>query len=114
MGLYQEIILLATWFRGKYCVENVVGYYDPLIPPTQFGSHYFWTNFYFPTNGLKTLYRGVESIPLKDLAKMKGFNLQDLEGIDKKLALRDVTEPELAKHIFDFVLKPYVPTPSMF
>ena len=32
MKLYQEIIFLDNWFEGKYCVENVVPYYDPLIP----------------------------------------------------------------------------------
>ena len=31
MKLYQEIIFLQNWFDGKYCVENVVPYYEPLI-----------------------------------------------------------------------------------
>ena len=32
MGLYQEIIFLQTFFKGKYCIENVKPYYTPLIP----------------------------------------------------------------------------------
>ena len=32
MKLYQEIIFLDNFFNGKYCVENVIPYYDPLIP----------------------------------------------------------------------------------
>lgn len=32
MTLYQEIILLDKYFEGKYVVENVVPYYEPLIP----------------------------------------------------------------------------------
>ena len=32
MGLYQEIIFLQTFYNGKFCVENVVPYYAPLIP----------------------------------------------------------------------------------
>ena len=32
LKLYEEIILLQTHFKGKYCVENVVPYYEPLIP----------------------------------------------------------------------------------
>ncbi len=47
MTLYQEIIHLDYWFKGQYCVENVISYYNPLIPPIESGSHYYWTNFYF-------------------------------------------------------------------
>jgi len=44
--LYQEIILLNSWFKGKYVVENVVPYYGYLIEPSVIlGRHPFWTNF---------------------------------------------------------------------
>lgn len=33
MKLYQEIIFLKHFFKGKYCVENVKSYYNPLISP---------------------------------------------------------------------------------
>ena len=46
MKLYEEIIFLKKWFYGKYCVENVISYYEPLIRPHQFGNHYFWANFH--------------------------------------------------------------------
>jgi len=45
MKLYQEIIFLDKFFKGKYCVENVISYYNPLIKPQKIGRHYFWTNF---------------------------------------------------------------------
>jgi thiol-disulfide isomerase/thioredoxin len=32
MRLYQEIIFLNHWFKGKWVVENVKSYYKPLIP----------------------------------------------------------------------------------
>jgi len=32
MKLYQEIIFLEHYFKGKYVVENVIPYYEPLIP----------------------------------------------------------------------------------
>ena len=32
MGLYQEIIFLDAFYNGKYCVENVIPFYNPLIP----------------------------------------------------------------------------------
>ena len=31
MKLYQEIIFLDNFFEGKYCVENVIPFYEPLI-----------------------------------------------------------------------------------
>ena len=45
MSLYQEIIFLQGFFKGKYCVENVVSYYEPLIKPLKIGRHYLWSNF---------------------------------------------------------------------
>ena len=45
MILYQEIILLDAWHSGKYCVENVIPYYEPLIKAIQIDRHLYWTNF---------------------------------------------------------------------
>ena len=45
MRLYQEIIFLQTHFKGKFCVENVIPYYEPLIPAKKRGRHLYWTNF---------------------------------------------------------------------
>jgi len=50
MKLYQEIIFLEKWFNGKFVVENVIPYYDPLIPAKKRGRHLYWTNFNLPTN----------------------------------------------------------------
>tara|TARA_R100000655_G_scaffold34464_1_gene67084 strand:+ start:1599 stop:2219 length:621 start_codon:yes stop_codon:yes gene_type:complete len=43
--LYEEIIFLNNFYKGKFCVENVISYYEPLIKPYKIGRHYFWTNF---------------------------------------------------------------------
>lgn len=50
MKLYQEIIFLNTFFKGKYVVENVIPYYEPLIPAKKRDRHLYWTNFNLPTN----------------------------------------------------------------
>jgi DNA (cytosine-5)-methyltransferase 1 len=50
MKLYQEILFLDNWFNGKYCVENVIPYYNPLIPGQKRGRHLYWTNFKLPNN----------------------------------------------------------------
>ena len=48
MNLYQEIILLQNFYKGKWIIENVRPYYAPLIQPTQTnGRHIFWSNFEF-------------------------------------------------------------------
>ena len=45
MKLYEEIIFLQNFYKGKFCVENVVSYYEPLIKPVKIGRHYLWSNF---------------------------------------------------------------------
>ena len=48
MKLYQEIIFLQNYFKGKYVVENVIPFYEPLIPAQKRGRHLYWTNFKLP------------------------------------------------------------------
>ncbi len=48
MKLYQEIIFLDNFFNGKYCVENVIPFYEPLIPAKKRDRHLYWTNFNLP------------------------------------------------------------------
>ena len=57
MKLYEEILFLQGYFKGKWCVENVISWYNPLIPPNNIGDHYFWTNFI-----LRDYVGGVENI----------------------------------------------------
>ena len=45
MKLWQEIIFLDGYFKGKWVVENVQTWYEPLIEPTKIGRHYYWSNF---------------------------------------------------------------------
>jgi DNA (cytosine-5)-methyltransferase 1 len=98
MKLYQEIILLKHLFSGKYCVENVISYYDPLIRPKEMCNHYFWTNFHisdFPS-GSREHYGGIEK-----LSKLKGFNIDKYVGIDKVKTLRNCVQPDLGRHILN-------------
>ena len=51
LKLYEEIIFLQHYFkRGKYVVENVIPYYEPLIPGKKRGRHLYWTNFNLPSD----------------------------------------------------------------
>ncbi|HUX60371.1 MAG TPA: DNA cytosine methyltransferase [Ignavibacteriaceae bacterium] len=98
MVLYQEIILLQKHFKGKWCVENVISYYKPLIPPTESNSHYFWTNFYFKplANRPREHWGGIEK-----LQQLKGFDISEYGGIDKTKTLRNCVEPEIGLHILN-------------
>ena len=50
LKLYEEILFLENYFEGKYCVENVIPYYEPLIHAQKRGRHLYWTNFNLPNN----------------------------------------------------------------
>jgi DNA (cytosine-5)-methyltransferase 1 len=50
LKLYEEILFLENYFEGKYCVENVIPYYEPLIYGKKIGRHLYWTNFILPND----------------------------------------------------------------
>jgi len=111
MKLYEEILLLQGYFKGKWCVENVIAWYDPLIPPNEIADHYFWTNFIllpFTGNG-RNHHGGVEGLQVT-----KGFNLEKYKGIDKIKILRNCVEPEVGKHILDLAINPINLQKSIF
>jgi len=108
MALYQEIIFLKHWFKGKWCVENVMSYYDPLIPPIQSNNHYFWTNFYFePKPNTK---RGIRRKDEGDFEREKilGIDLSNYKFSTKRmrrLVTNNCCEPEIGLHILKESLK---------
>ena len=50
MKLYEEILFLQHFFKGKFVVENVIPYYEPLITAQKRGRHLYWTNFKLPND----------------------------------------------------------------
>jgi DNA (cytosine-5)-methyltransferase 1 len=105
MTLYQEILLLMHYFKGKWCVENVIAFYEPLIKPNEFGGHWFWSNFLIPDFETGQSREHHASIERKQ--ERKGFDLKGITGFDKGLALRNCVEPELGEHILHFAINPY-------
>lgn len=99
MRLYQEIIFLDNYFKGKYCVENVIGYYKPLIPPQERGRHYFWSNFLIREITIPS--GEIEKGTIEVWQKKTGFNLSKYRGIDKRVILRNCVNSNLGKHILD-------------
>lgn len=51
LKLYEEILFLQHYYKtGKFVVENVIPYYEPLIPAQKRGRHLYWTNFNLPSD----------------------------------------------------------------
>lgn len=104
MKLYEEIILLKHWFKGKYVVENVRSYYDPLIPPQEIQSHYFWSNFVIPDTGeVRKKVRNDKGQTLAVKMQQQDIYIKDFYGYkkDKRTLLNNCVEPELGLHIFN-------------
>lgn len=96
MELYQEIIFLQNWFKGKWVVENVISYYEPLIKPQKSGRHYFWSNFHITNKknlkaDIGTFNRSASSFAQKRNTK----SVEERNAVDSKLGL----------HIFNCAFK---------
>ncbi len=98
MKLYEEIIFLEHHFKGKWVVENVIGYYKPLIRPFQYREHFYWANFIIDGNkgAVRAHNAGNEA-----LQELKGFDLSKYRHIDKTKALRNCVKPEAGLFIFN-------------
>ena len=116
MVLYQEIILLKHFFKGKYCVENVKSYYDPLIQPQVSGRHYFWANFQIPRisgiqkqigrmNGSKKTLGITQGRARENNHADLGFDLAGYKFPDKEKLLNNCVDPLIGKAILDRVLE---------
>ena len=98
MKLYQEIIFLKYNFRGLWCVENVLPYYEPLIPPTAtLQRHLFWSNF--AITPLETPKDKLRSAQIDDLQAHTGIDLSKYQLPNKRQILRNCVYPALGAHI---------------
>lgn len=105
MKLYQEIIFLMHHATCPFVVENVQGYYEPLIKPQQSGRHYFWANFIVPNIWMPA--DMIQSSKIELLEKNKGFNLDFVKGLGKRKdqVLKNCVNVELGKKVFDAAFK---------
>ena len=113
MHLYQEIIFLKHFYKGKYCVENVKPYYEPLIQPQYIGRHAFWANFLIreikvdydigtmnrqasKENQRKAIIRETQIPEFLKLHDLKDFKLPN-----KRQVLRNCVLPKIGLHILN-------------
>jgi DNA (cytosine-5)-methyltransferase 1 len=108
MSLYEEIIFLRNFFKGKWIVENVKPYYEPLISPNhEIGRHLAWCNFhieYFDSPkipGFINIGTVAGSEKLKDWL---GINYEGNIYYGKShcpcQVLRNCVHPDMGLHIF--------------
>jgi len=105
MKLYEEILFLDKWFNGKYVVENVVPYYEPLIDAKKRGRHLYWTNFNLP-NDLKNRKGGIMEgkNEVNRWCKFHDYDFKKYKGKQRtdKIA-RNLVDYEVGKTILETV-----------
>jgi DNA (cytosine-5)-methyltransferase 1 len=103
MKLYQEILLLDNYFEGKYVVENVIPYYEPLIPAQKRGRHLYWCNFTLPSilsYRKSVVGTGVDEV--KKLCQFHEIDLTNYKGEQRKDKIaRNLVDYEAGKTILD-------------
>jgi DNA (cytosine-5)-methyltransferase 1 len=106
MKLYEEIIFLDKWFKGKYVVENVIPYYEPLIPAKKRGRHLYWTNFNLP-NDLNERKGGIMEgkYEVTEWCKFHDYDFRQYKGTQRtdKIA-RNLVDYEVGKTILETAL----------
>jgi DNA (cytosine-5)-methyltransferase 1 len=110
MKLYEEILFLDGHFEGKYVIENVIPYYEPLVVAKKRGRHLYWTNFNLPTD-LKERKLGKGKMcgqinqEREFLEKFHDIDLSDYKGTqDKRKIARNLVDYEAGRTIFETVL----------
>ena len=104
MRLYQEIIFLKHHFRGKWVVENVKPYYQPLIDPTfVLQRHYFWSNFHVSNKEFQS--DNIRNAQIPDLQALHGIDLTNYKIPEKRKLLRNCVYPPVGLHILNEALK---------
>jgi DNA (cytosine-5)-methyltransferase 1 len=109
MKLYEEIIFLENHFSGKYVVENVISYYEPLIEAQKRGRHLYWCNFKLP-HDIKERKEGVGLIggvadEVNKFCKFHEIDLSTYKGEQRKDKIaRNLVDYEVGKSILERAL----------
>jgi len=112
MKLYEEIIFLDNHFKGKYVVENVVPYYEPLVLAQKRGRHLYWANFILPSNvGERKIFKNmIARGSIKQLSEFHDYDFRKYKGSQplNKIA-RNLVDYEAGKTILEVALDKYKP-----
>ena len=109
MKLYQEIIFLQHHCKTKYCVENVIPYYEPMFNPKKRGRHLYWTNFNLPNllsdRGSKLKEKDTNSESLNHYNRFHDYDFKKYKGKQLTLKIaRNLVDYKAGKTIFETML----------
>ena len=107
MKLYQEILFLQHYYKtGKWVVENVIPYYEPLITAQKRGRHLYWANFKLPNDlGDRRFAISSAKQELKGLCQFHNYDFTKYKGTQpvQKIA-RNLVDYEAGKTIFNIAM----------
>ena len=107
MKLYQEIIFLDNFYDGKYVVENVIPFYEPLVKAQQRGRHLYWCNFNLPNsiNERKNPDLARDKNLISSLSEFHDYDFRKYKGEQavNKMA-RNLVDYEAGRTIFETAL----------
>ncbi len=108
MKLYQEIYFLQHFFSGRWVVENVKPYYEPLIKQSiQLGRHLIWSNFkIIPLKFESKAFINDTTVAAGErLKRYLGFNYKGNVYTDGShhptTVLRNCVHPEIGLYVFE-------------
>ena len=106
LTLYQEIIFLQHHAKCKWVVENVIPYYEPLIPAKKRNRHLYWCNFNLPqvlSERDAVISEGKDEV--KNLCKFHDYDFYKYKGGQRlnKIA-RNLVDYEAGRAIFETAL----------
>ena len=107
LKLYEEILFLQHYYKhGKFVVENVIPYYEPLILSQKRGRHLYWTNFNLPNEcndrGFKI---SQEKNELDSLCKFHDYDFKQYKGEQSVVKMaRNLVDYEAGRTIFETAL----------
>ena len=106
MKLYEEILFLKHLYKGKYVIENVIPYYEPLIIAQKRHRHLYWTNFNLPnvlTNREARISTGTNEV--KKLCEFHDYDFYKYKGNQpiNKIA-RNLVDYEAGRTILETAL----------
>ena len=104
MKLYEEILFLEHHFKGKYVVENVIPYYEPLIAAKKRDRHLYWTNFNLPNKLSERHFEGMSQAKneVDKLCSFHDYDFKQYKGSQllNKIA-RNLVDYEAGKTILE-------------
>ena len=115
LRLYSLILFCKHMFKGKYLIENVIPYYEPLIKPDFIrGRHMYWTNVdiifkqrtkeYIGSFGTYEKKEIIEEYAAKRKISLSIFDGFNLGKYKQNQIIRDMILPEEGKYLLDCLI----------